>query len=134
MKIVFTNGCFDIIHRGHLEMLNHSKNLGDLLIVGIDTDDRVRKNKGSGRPINNQEDRKYLLQSLRGVDKVELFSTDAELENLVKFYAPDIMVVGDDYEDKKVIGSEYADKLEFFRRIDGYSTTSYIKKGSSLRR
>ena len=133
LKIVFTNGCFDIIHRGHLEMLKYSKNLGDLLIVAIDTDDRVRDSKGHGRPINNQEDRKYMLQSLRYVDKVEFFDTDIELENIVKLYAPDVMVVGDDYKNKKVIGSEYANKLEFFRRIDGYSTTSCIKKSTSIR-
>jgi D-beta-D-heptose 7-phosphate kinase/D-beta-D-heptose 1-phosphate adenosyltransferase len=130
MKKVFTNGCFDVLHRGHIEMLKYCKSLGDFLAVGIDTDFRVKQNKGEKRPINNEEDRKYVLESLRFVDKVEFFSSDTELKDLVKKYEPDYMVVGNDYENKKVIGSENAKKLIFFRRIDGYSTTKIIEKSS----
>ena len=130
MKKVFTNGCFDILHRGHIEMLEYCKSLGDFLAVGIDTDYRVKQNKGEERPINNEEDRKYVLESLRFVDEVFFFSSDTELEDLVKKYEPDYMVVGNDYEDKRVIGSENAKELIFFRRIDGYSTTKVINKGS----
>lgn len=124
---IFVNGTFDLLHRGHLELLNYAKNLGDYLCVGIDTDDRVKEKKGDTRPIYNQEERKIFLENLKAVDEVKLFSSDKELENLVKSFKPDIMVVGSDWKDKSVIGSYYASKLIFFDRIGDYATTKTIQ-------
>ena len=127
MKNIFVNGTFDLLHRGHLEMLNYAKSLGDFLLVGIDTDQRVSEKKGPSRPIHNQDDRKFFLESLKAVDKVELFSNDNELENMIKSYKPYIMMVGSDWKDKSVIGSYYASQLIFFDRIGDYSTTKTIQ-------
>ena len=124
---IFVNGTFDILHRGHLELLNYAKSLGDYLCVGIDTDNRVREKKGPTRPIHSQEERKFFLENLKAVDEVKLFSSDEELEGLVKSFKPDIMVVGSDWKDKSVIGSYYAAKLIFFDRIGDYATTKTIQ-------
>ncbi len=127
MSIVFTNGCFDILHRGHIELFKHCKEVGDVLIVGIDSDQRVKELKGEKRPINSQEDRKLMLDSLKYIDNVFIFDNQIQLENLIKNVNPDIMVVGSDYKNKTVIGSQYAKKLIFFERINEYSTTKTIK-------
>jgi D-beta-D-heptose 7-phosphate kinase/D-beta-D-heptose 1-phosphate adenosyltransferase len=127
MEKVFVNGCFDLIHKLHIELLNFAKSHGEVLYVGIDGDERVKKLKGPTRPIHNQEDRKFLLENLKAVDRVLIFDTDEELTELVKIIKPDIMIVGSDYQNKRVIGSEYAKELKFFERIDGYSTTKIIQ-------
>jgi D-beta-D-heptose 7-phosphate kinase/D-beta-D-heptose 1-phosphate adenosyltransferase len=127
MKKIFVNGTFDILHLGHLQLLNFAKSYGDYLIVAIDTDERVKEKKGQSRPVYNQDERRFFLRMLKPVDQVELFSSDGELENLVKGFNPDIMIVGSDYKNKKVIGSEYAKQLKFFDRIHGYSTTKTIQ-------
>ena len=127
MKKVFVNGCFDIIHRLHIELLNFAKSHGEVLYVSIDSDERVKQLKGPTRPINSQEDRKFLLENLKAVDRVLIFNTDEELTNLVKIIQPDIMIVGSDYKNKRVIGSEHAKELKFFDRIDGYSSTQIIQ-------
>ena len=135
---VFVNGTFDLLHRGHIELLNYSKKIGEDLIndpignsnyvcVGIDTDDRVRQMKGHTRPIHNQEERKFFLENLKAVDEVRFFSNDAELEGLVKSFKPDIMVVGSDWKEKSVIGSYWAAELIFFDRIGDYATTKTIE-------
>ena len=126
-KKVFVNGTFDLLHRGHLELLNYARKQGSHVCVGIDTDDRVKKMKGSTRPIHNQEERKFFLENLKSVDEVRFFSTDKELECLVKSYQPDIMIVGSDWKDKSVIGSYWASQLIFFDRIKDYATTKTIK-------
>lgn len=127
MKKIFVNGTFDVLHRGHLELLNYAKSLGDHLVVGIDSDGRVKQLKGSSRPIHNQEERKFFLENLKSVDQVFIFNTEQELIQLVKSTEPDIMVVGSDYLSRKVIGSEYAKQLRFFKRIDEYSSTKIIQ-------
>ena len=124
---VFVNGTFDVLHPGHLALLNYAKSLGDYVVVGIDTDNRVKEKKGSSRPVYNADDRRTMLLNLRSVDEVKFFGTDEELENLIKSVKPDIMVVGSDWKDKSVIGSYYATKLLFFSRIDEYSTTKTIQ-------
>jgi D-beta-D-heptose 7-phosphate kinase/D-beta-D-heptose 1-phosphate adenosyltransferase len=127
MTKVFVNGTFDVLHRGHLSLLNYAKSLGDYVVVGIDTDERVREKKGFSRPVNSAEDRALMLINLKSVDEVKYFGTDHELEKLIKSIKPDIMVVGSDWKDKSVIGSYYATKLLFFDRIDEYSTTKIIQ-------
>ena len=127
MTRVFVNGTFDILHRGHLALLSYARSLGDEVVVAIDTDERVKELKGPTRPINSCLDRMVMLQSLKTVDKVFSFSTDQELEDLVKTTQPDIMVVGSDWKDKSVIGSMYSAELRFFDRIEEYATTKTIQ-------
>jgi len=127
MKIVFVNGTFDVLHRGHLLLLNYAKSLGDVLYVAIDTDERVKEKKGPSRPVNSLDERMFMLENLKAVDHVISFSNDKSLESLVKIIKPDIMVVGSDWKDKSVIGSYYAAELKFFDRIDEYSSTEIIQ-------
>lgn len=127
MKIIFVNGCFDVIHRGHIELFKYAKSLGDLLVVAIDSDRRVKNMKGQTRPINNQSDRKFVLESIKYIDNVKIFENATQLTEIVNHLKPDIMVVGSDYRDKMVIGSQYAKELKFFEKIDGYSTTKTIQ-------
>jgi D-beta-D-heptose 7-phosphate kinase/D-beta-D-heptose 1-phosphate adenosyltransferase len=127
MKKVFVNGTFDILHKGHLRLLHYAKSLGDVLYVAVDSDARVKTKKGTNRPINDENSRVEFLINLKNVDYGFIFNSDEELEYLIKEIEPDIMVVGSDWEDKKVIGSEFAKELKFFDRIDGYSTTRTIQ-------
>jgi len=124
---VFVNGTFDVIHKGHIELFNYAKSLGTHLIVAIDSDRRVKIKKGPTRPINCETERKYLLENLKAIDEVRIFDCDESLSNIIKNIQPNIMVVGSDWQNKKVIGSRYAKKLIFFERIDGYSTTQKIQ-------
>ena len=127
MKIVFTNGCFDILHPGHIEMLKYAKSLGDKVVVGIDSDERVKEKKGDLRPINTSEVRKEMLLAIRYVDAVYVFENDNQLKSLVKKFEPDIMIVGSDWMGKSVIGSEHAKEVKFFERIPEYSTSKTIE-------
>ena len=127
-KIIWTNGCFDILHKGHIELFRYAKSLGDKLIVGIDSDERVKLDKGEGKPINNLSDRAIVLQSIKYIDRVIEFDSTDELKNLIKDIKPDIMVIGSDWKGKRGVGEEYAGKVEFFDRIKGYSTTKLLKK------
>ena len=124
---VFVNGTFDILHIGHLELLNYAKSLGTYLVVAIDSDNRVTEKKGSDRPFNKIDNRVALLSNLKAVDKVLVFNTDFELESIIEQYNPDIMLVGSDWKDKTVIGSEYAKELVFFDRTIDESTTKTIE-------
>ena len=127
MKIGFVNGCFDILHVGHISLLEFCKSECDYLVVAIDSDDKVKTSKGEGRPFNNLEDRIVMLKSIRYVDEVKSFESSKELEELVEYIRPDIMVVGSDWEGKEVIGSKFAKQLKYFRRLDGYSTTAILE-------
>ncbi len=128
MKKVWINGCFDILHRGHIELFKFAKKAGDHLVVGIDSDSRVKQLKGESRPINNQEDRKFFLESIRYVDEVTIFGSEQQLIENIGRLQPDVMIVGSDYRNKRVIGSENAKKLIFFDRIGDYSTTNILEK------
>ena len=130
-KIGFINGCFDVLHIGHIRMFEFAKKKCDYLIVGIDSDTRIKHLKGPHRPINNQKDRHEFLLSLKHIDKVFLFETDTELTSLIKSINPDIMIVGSDYRDKTVIGAQHAKRLIFFDRIAGYSTSKIIEGSGS---
>jgi len=127
-KTVFVNGTFDILHRGHLELLNYAKSLGEYVVVGIDSDRRVRKMKGPNRPVNSADERGLMLVNLKSVDEVRFFANDRELENMVKDVKPDVMVVGSDWKGKSVIGSYWAADLKFFDRIEDYATTNTIQR------
>lgn len=129
-KIGFTNGCFDILHVGHIKLFQHLKNKSDKVIIGIDSDKRIKELKGPTRPVNNAEDRKLILESLSFIDEVLIFDSKEELEMLVKIISPDLMVVGSDYKDKHVVGGQHAKRLEFFDKIDGYSTTKILQRSS----
>ena len=126
-KKVFVNGTFDILHRGHLELLNYAKSLG-YVIVGIDTDECIKEKKGPTRPIHNQEERKFHLENLKSVDEVIFFSSEPEFEGLIKSLEPDIIIVGSDWKEKSTIKSYYDGELIFFDRIEEYSTTKTIQK------
>ena len=125
-KIIWTNGCFDVLHRGHIELFKYAKSLGTKLYVGIDSDEKVKVDKGKSRPINNVQDRKFLLESIKYIDKVIIFSTTKDLENLIKSIQPNIMVIGSDWKGKTVIGKQYTKQLMFFDRIGDYSTTNIL--------
>ena len=127
MSKIIVNGTFDIVHRGHIELLNYAKSLGDWLLVCIDTDRRVKELKGEDRPINNQYDRQFVLQNLQAVDAVRFFDLAEELEEICKIYQPDIMVKGSDYKDKPIVGSQYCKEIKFVDLVNGYSTTNTIK-------
>jgi len=126
-KIVFTNGCFDILHLGHVKYLQKAKALGDKLIVGVNSNDSVKRLKGSERPINDQYDRAYLLASLEVVDYVVVFEEDTPYE-LIKKVKPDVLVKGKDYEGKEVVGSDIAKEVKLIDFVDGKSTTGIINK------
>jgi D-beta-D-heptose 7-phosphate kinase/D-beta-D-heptose 1-phosphate adenosyltransferase len=108
-------------------MLKYAKSLGDMLIVGIDSDDKVRQDKGSQRPINSVEDRKFALECIRYVDSVVVFTSTQGLSDAIKEASPQIMVIGSDWKGKAVIGQEHVPVLKFFDRIGNYSTTSIIE-------
>jgi len=127
MKII-VNGTFDILHRGHVELLEYAKGLGEFLLVCIDTDRRVTELKGEGRPINNQADRAFMLQGLKCVDAVWTFDSEEDLERICKMYQPNIMVKGSDYEGKRIVGAKYCKEIKFVKLVDGYSTTNIIQR------
>lgn len=124
---VFVNGTFDILHPGHMALLEYARSCGDYLLVAIDSDNRVKLLKGNSRPINNQHTRKRMLECLKFVDDVSIFDSDESLVYTIKKYQPDLMIVGEDYKNKKVIGSEYAKELFFFERDQRYSSTKIIE-------
>ena len=124
-KTIFTNGCFDILHRAHVELLHHCAQLGDKVIVGLNSDASVSRLKGPSRPINPASDRQRVLEAITYVDKVIIFEDDTPL-NLIKLVRPDIIVKGGDYRIEDVIGADYAQVI-LFDYIDGYSTTKTIQ-------
>jgi len=126
-KIAFTNGCFDIVHSGHIRYLEKSKTFADILIVGINSDKSVSKLKGSSRPINTEKDRAFIIAALECVDYVVIFEEDTP-EKLIKFISPDILVKGSDYKKSEVVGNEYVDDVRLVQLVEGKSTTNIIEK------
>ncbi len=125
-KIIFTNGCFDILHIGHVRYLQTAKSYGDILILGLNSDRSVTSIKGKGRPINIQLDRAYILAALEAVDYVVVFDEDTPYD-LIKAVKPDVLVKGSDYEGKKVVGQDIAHELKLVQFVDGKSTTKTIE-------
>ena len=128
MKTVWTNGCFDLLHAGHVKLLQFAKSLGDKLIVGINSDEMVRHMKGPTRPVYKIEDRILLISSMAVVDDVVVFSSQSELDSIIFSIKPDIIVVGDDYKGREVIGADHVDNVVYFERIADVSTTETISK------
>ena len=128
MKTVWTNGCFDILHPGHMELFKIAKSLGDRLIVGIDDDKKVRMDKGFDRPINPLSFRKAMLEANKHIYIVIPFDSRQDLEQLIELYSPDILLVGGDWIDGDVVGREYAKEVRFLNRVGGYSSTEIIDK------
>ncbi len=133
-KVVFTNGCFDILHVGHVRYLNAAKNFGDVLIVGLNTDESVKKLKGESRPINNQDDRAEVLLGLKAVDYVVFFGENTA-ENIIAEIKPDVYVKGGDYTldtlpEAKIVQS-YGGRVELVNLVAGKSTTNIIEKISA---
>lgn len=125
-KIVFTNGCFDILHVGHIDYLQRSKELGDILIVGINSDKSVKRLKGSERPINNEDDRALIIAALNFVDHVVIFDEDTPI-NCIELLKPNIITKGGDWEESEVIGREIVDQVVLLPYSEGKSTTNIIK-------
>ncbi|RKY37711.1 MAG: D-glycero-beta-D-manno-heptose 1-phosphate adenylyltransferase [Candidatus Omnitrophota bacterium] len=130
-KIVFTNGCFDLLHYGHVDYLEQAKKNGDILLVGLNSDLSVTKIKGSGRPINNQDARAYLVAALQSVDYVVIFNASTPLDIIMKL-EPDVLVKGADWKAEEIVGSDYVKacggrvaQIDF---VKGYSTTNLVKK------
>lgn len=125
--IVFTNGCFDIIHTGHVSLLESAKSMGDLLLVGLNSDASVKRIKGAGRPLISQTDRAKVLASMESVDAVVIFGQDTPFE-LLRALRPDILVKGADYDKSGVVGREFAGRLARVKLIPGRSTTKMIRR------
>ncbi|MCM8761989.1 MAG: D-glycero-beta-D-manno-heptose 1-phosphate adenylyltransferase [Candidatus Omnitrophica bacterium] len=130
-KIVFTNGCFDILHKGHIRLLKKAKSLGDVLIVGLNTDSSVRRLKGKDRPFLKEDDRAEILSALEMVDYVVLFPQDTPYK-LIKIIKPDVLVKGGDYKKEGVVGrdivEDYGGRVYIFPVIKGISTTKIVEK------
>ena len=130
-KVVFTNGCFDLLHPGHLKLLQKAKSFGDVLIVGINSDSSVRILKGEGRPVVNQEDRLVILACLKIVDFVIIFEEETPL-NLIKCISPSVLVKGGDYKLSEIVGGEYVikngGKVKIVKLKEGYSTSKFLKE------
>ena len=126
-NIVWCNGTFDILHPGHIELFKVGASLGKKLIVATDTDEKIRKDKGAFKPVNNLCDRVSMLQAIKYIDQVLYFDTREELEGLIKMYMPDILLLGDDWQGGDVVGKEYARDIRFLPRLN-YSTTKIITK------
>lgn len=129
-KIVFTNGCFDILHLGHVEYLNEAKAQGDLLLVAINSDASVRKLKGPDRPINNENDRKKMLLNLKAVDCVQIFNEQTPME-IIRLINPQVLVKGGDWKPEQIVGSEYVlaqgGEVKSLMFKEGYSTSNLIQ-------
>ncbi len=130
-KVVFTNGCFDLLHIGHVEYLKEAKAQGDILVIGLNSDASVRELKGAGRPIQNERDRADLLDALKAVDFVTVFS-EATPKNLIEFISPDILVKGGDYEISQIVGAEHVlshgGEVKSLSFVDGRSTSDIVDR------
>ncbi|MCB0378002.1 MAG: D-glycero-beta-D-manno-heptose 1-phosphate adenylyltransferase [Bdellovibrionales bacterium] len=134
-RLVFTNGCFDILHAGHVHYLNEAKSCGDILVVGINSDQSVSKLKGPERPLQNQDDRSFILSNLKAVDFTILFSEDTPF-NLIKAIEPDVLVKGGDWAIDQIVGSDIVlamgGEVKSLQFVEGRSTTNLVEKIKAL--
>ena len=122
---VWVNGCFDVVHAGHIELLKYARSVGDRLVVGLDTDERVQSSKGPTRPINTLQHRKAVMEAIRYVDEVVAFSSDDTLKNAIQWSKAKFIVVGAEYKGR-VIGSEFVQEVKYFDRLFDLSTTNIV--------
>lgn len=125
-KTVVVNGCFDLIHPGHIKLLEHAAKHGDLIVL-INSDDSIEDLKGR-RPYMEEKDRSEVLMAIKGVKSVMIFNSQEDLGNLYAFLTPDVMVIGDEYKDKQIVGREFAKQIVFFTKLLGYSSSSIVER------
>lgn len=123
---IWMNGCFDVLHYGHFRMIEYAASLGEMLVIGIDGDGRIKQMKGTNRPFHNEEQRKFNLMQIKGVSNVVVFHTDEMLRDQIQLYKPNIFVIGSDYRNKPIIGGNHAEEIRFFDRIPNLSTTKIL--------
>lgn len=131
---IWTNGCFDLVHIGHIELFKYAKSLGQNLIVGIDSDSRVKSLKGISRPINNQNNRKNFLHSIKYIDEVVIFDSNESLMDSILKHQIDTIVIGDEYKDRVVVGSHLVQSVLFFPKIPNYSSSIIYEQSINNRR
>ena len=132
MKIIWCNGTFDMLHPGHIQLFKVARSLGDRVIVATDTDEKIKKDKGFDRPVNNLCHRVAMLEAIKYIDVVLTFNDRAELEGLIQMYNPDILLLGDDWRYGDVVGREYAKEVRFLPRVGGYASSKTIKRIHNL--
>lgn len=125
-KITWVNGCFDVLHIGHIKLFQKAWELGNPVVVGIDGDDRIRQSKGDDRPINPLHDRIGFLKSIKYIKEVVPFHSDEELNAIIKRFSPEYFVIGEEYKDKKIIGKEWCENIVYLPRYGGVSSSSII--------
>jgi D-beta-D-heptose 7-phosphate kinase/D-beta-D-heptose 1-phosphate adenosyltransferase len=126
MRKVWLNGCFDVLHHAHFKMIEFASTFGEIVVIGIDSDRRVKELKGNDRPFHSEQERKYNLERIKGVSKVIIFDSSQLLEELIKTYEPNVFVIGSDYKNKPIIGEQYAKSIVYFNRMDDFSTTKIL--------
>ena len=132
MKIIWCNGTFDMLHPGHIQLFKVARSLGDRVIVATDTDEKIKKDKGFDRPVNNLCHRVAMLEAIKYIDVVLTFNDRAELEGLIQMYNPDILLLGDDWRYGDVVGREYAKEVRFLPRVGGYASSKTIRRIHNL--
>ena len=132
MSIVWTNGTFDILHPGHMQLFKVARSLGDKVIVATDTDEKIKKDKGDQKPVNNLCYRVAMLEAIKYIDVVHTFGDRKELEDLIILYEPDILLLGDDWRHGDVVGREYANEVRFIPRVGGYASSNIVKRIHNL--
>ena len=126
---IWINGCFDVLHMGHIKLFRRARQMGMKVIIGVDTDERIRQAKGEGRPVNDLHNRIDFLRSIKYVDMIHSFGTDEELSKLIKDYLPRYMLIGDDYKDKEIIGSKWVKEVIYVPRYQGLSSSNILSAG-----
>tara|TARA_Y100000590_G_scaffold339049_1_gene386453 strand:+ start:44 stop:442 length:399 start_codon:yes stop_codon:yes gene_type:complete len=132
MTIVWTNGTFDILHPGHIELFKVARALGDKVIVATDTDEKIKADKGDHKPINDLCYRVAMLEAIKYIDVVHTFGNRQQLEDLIQLYEPDILLLGDDWRDGEVVGWEHAGETRFLPRVGGYASSNTIERIKKL--
>ena len=132
MSIVWTNGTFDILHPGHIELFKVARSLGDKVIVATDTDEKIKADKGEHKPVNDLCYRVAMLEAIKYIDVVHTFGSRQELEDLIQLYEPDILLLGDDWRDGEVGGWEHAGETRFLPRVGGYASSNTIERIKKL--